>query len=182
MNAQSSATVSMSSVRSTTNWHKDLCRLRSGLRLRGRHRATVRPQSPCSFGRDQDNESCHLFLSAHGARAFLHVENVPRPQLKAGHILLRVVACGVCSTDLHIGEEELPPIRPQLIPGHKIVGEVVEGAAAELPLGIRVGVSWIGSVDTEGGHGIDWKWSARRGATATYDRAAISARFLRSLP
>src|ERR1039458_386662 len=104
--------------------------------------------------------------------SFLQMEDVLRPQLKAGHILLRVVACGVCRTDLHIVEEDLPPIRPQLIPGHQIVGAVVEGAAAELPLGIRVGVSWMGIVDTEGGHGIDWKWSARRGAAATYDRAA----------
>ena len=58
-----------------------------------------------------------VFPSAHTAPgAFIHVENIPRPQLKAGHILLRVVACGVCRTDLHIVEEDLPPIRPQLIP------------------------------------------------------------------
>src|ERR1700733_5517909 len=79
--------------------------------------------------------------------ASLHIEDVPRPQLEAGHVLLRVVACGVCRTDLHIVEKDLPPLRPRLIPGHQIVGEVVEGATAELPLGSRVGVSWMGGVD-----------------------------------
>ena len=64
-------------------------------------------------------------------------------------MLLRVLACGVCRTDLHIAEGDLPPVRPQLIPGHQIVGEVVAGATAELPLGTRVGVSWIGGVDGE---------------------------------
>ncbi|HVJ09204.1 MAG TPA: zinc-dependent alcohol dehydrogenase family protein [Acidisarcina sp.] len=78
---------------------------------------------------------------------FLQIEDVPRPQLTAGHVLLRVVACGVCRTDLHIVEKELPPLHPQIIPGHQIVGEVVEGATPELPLGSRVGVSWIGGVD-----------------------------------
>jgi propanol-preferring alcohol dehydrogenase len=79
--------------------------------------------------------------------SFLHIKDVPRPQLAAGHILLRVVACGVCRTDLHIVEGDLPALRPRLIPGHQIVGEVVEGATAELPLGTRVGVSWMGGVD-----------------------------------
>jgi propanol-preferring alcohol dehydrogenase len=44
-------------------------------------------------------------------------------------------------------EGDLPPLRPQLIPGHQIVGEVVEGATADLPLGTRAGVSWMGGVD-----------------------------------
>jgi propanol-preferring alcohol dehydrogenase len=79
--------------------------------------------------------------------SFLQVEEVPRPRLEAGHVLLRVVACGVCRTDLHIVEGELPPVQTRLIPGHQIVGEVVEGATAELPLGTRVGVSWMGGVD-----------------------------------
>lgn len=77
----------------------------------------------------------------------LQIKDVPQPQLKAGHVLLRVVACGVCRTDLHIVEGDLPAFRPQLIPGHQIVGEVVEGATAELALGTRVGVSWMGGVD-----------------------------------
>src|SRR5580658_244695 len=78
---------------------------------------------------------------------FLQVEEVPRPEPQAGYVLLRVLACGVCRTDLHIAEGDLPPILPHLIPGHQIVGEVVAGATAELPLGTRAGVSWIGGVD-----------------------------------
>jgi len=78
---------------------------------------------------------------------FFEIKDVPRPQLQAGYVLLRVVACGVCRTDLHIVEGDLPPLQPELIPGHQIVGEVVEGATAELPLGTRVGVSWMGGVD-----------------------------------
>ncbi len=93
-----------------------------------------------------------VFSSAHLAPAnFLEIKDVPRPQLKAGYLLLRVLACGVCRTDLHIVEGDLPPIKEHLIPGHQIVGEVVEGATAELPHGTRVGVSWIGGVD-----GVCW--------------------------
>ncbi|HXM20003.1 MAG TPA: zinc-dependent alcohol dehydrogenase family protein [Terriglobales bacterium] len=77
----------------------------------------------------------------------LRMEQVPQPQAKAGHVLLRVRACGVCRTDLHIVEGELPPRNKKLIPGHQIVGEIVEGATPELPIGTRVGVSWIGGVD-----------------------------------
>lgn len=77
----------------------------------------------------------------------LRIEEVARPELKAGHVLLRVRACGVCRTDLHIVEGELPVRQPGVIPGHQIVGEVVAGATSELPLGARVGVSWIGGTD-----------------------------------
>jgi propanol-preferring alcohol dehydrogenase len=78
---------------------------------------------------------------------FLQVKDVPKPQLIAGHVLLRVLACGVCRTDLHIAEGDLPALQAELIPGHQIVGEVVEGATSELKVGTRVGVSWMGGVD-----------------------------------
>jgi propanol-preferring alcohol dehydrogenase len=77
----------------------------------------------------------------------LRIVEVPKPELTPGHVLLRVLACGVCRTDLHIIEGELPPLRENLIPGHQIVGKVVEGATPELPTGTRVGVSWIGGTD-----------------------------------
>jgi propanol-preferring alcohol dehydrogenase len=77
----------------------------------------------------------------------LHIEDVARPLLQPGHVLLRVIACGVCRTDLHIVEGDLPALRQNLIPGHQIVGEVVEGATETLPLGSRVGVSWMGGTD-----------------------------------
>jgi propanol-preferring alcohol dehydrogenase len=61
--------------------------------------------------------------------------------------VIQVRACGVCRTDLHIVEGELPPQRRPLIPGHQIVGEIVAGSTPDLPLGARVGVSWIGGTD-----------------------------------
>ena len=77
----------------------------------------------------------------------LQIEQVLQPEPKAGEVLLRVRVCGVCRTDLHIVEAELPQRRQKLIPGHQIVGEVVKGATPELPVGTRVGVSWIGGTD-----------------------------------
>jgi propanol-preferring alcohol dehydrogenase len=79
----------------------------------------------------------------------LHIEDVPKPEPGAGQVLLRVRACGVCRTDLHIVEGELSPLRESLIPGHQIVGEVVSGGTPELSVGTRVGVSWIGGTDGE---------------------------------
>ena len=62
-------------------------------------------------------------------------------------MLLRVRACGVCRTDLHIVEGELPVRREALIPGHQIVGEIIGGRDRGFPAGTRVGVSWIGGID-----------------------------------
>jgi propanol-preferring alcohol dehydrogenase len=66
----------------------------------------------------------------------------PRP----GEVLIRVAACGVCRTDLHIVDGELPPRGHPVVPGHEIVGRVVEaGAGAErFGPGMRVGVPWLG--------------------------------------
>ena len=77
----------------------------------------------------------------------LRIEEISQPQPTNGQVLLRVRACGVCRTDLHIVEGELPPLKQPLVPGHQIVGDIVEGATPELPLGTRVGVSWIGGID-----------------------------------
>jgi alcohol dehydrogenase, propanol-preferring len=77
----------------------------------------------------------------------LKIEDIAKPSLQLGHVLLKVRACGVCRTDLHIVEGELAPRAATMIPGHQIVGEVVDGATADLPLGTRVGVSWIGGTD-----------------------------------
>jgi propanol-preferring alcohol dehydrogenase len=78
---------------------------------------------------------------------FLEIEDVSRPTLAPGCLLLKVIACGICRTDLHIVERDLPPLHPSIIPGHQIVGEVIEGATPELPIGTRVGVSWMGGTD-----------------------------------
>jgi propanol-preferring alcohol dehydrogenase len=68
------------------------------------------------------------------------VREVAAPEPRPGYVLLRVRACGVCRTDLHIVDGELPPRREAVIPGHQIVGEVAG-------TGARVGVSWIGGTD-----------------------------------
>ncbi len=77
----------------------------------------------------------------------LQIIDVADPRVRNGHVLLRVRACGVCRTDLHIVEGELPAKQLRLIPGHQIVGEVVDGAIADVPMGSRVGVSWVGGTD-----------------------------------
>jgi propanol-preferring alcohol dehydrogenase len=83
----------------------------------------------------------------HAPNQPLQIEDVPRPTVIPNHVLLRVIACGVCRTDLHIFEGDLPLIRNPLILGHQIVGEIIEGATPDLPTGTRVGVSWIGGTD-----------------------------------
>jgi propanol-preferring alcohol dehydrogenase len=77
----------------------------------------------------------------------LDIRDVPKLEAGSGQVLLRVRACGVCRTDLHIAEGELSARRRPLIPGHQIVGEVVNGTTSDLPPGTRVGVSWVGGVD-----------------------------------
>jgi propanol-preferring alcohol dehydrogenase len=79
--------------------------------------------------------------------AWVFIQDIPKPRLQPGEVLLKVLACGVCRTDLHIVEGDLTPVHPRIVPGHQIVGEVVEGATPELPVGARAGVSWIGGVD-----------------------------------
>ncbi|HEY6337384.1 MAG TPA: zinc-dependent alcohol dehydrogenase family protein [Candidatus Sulfotelmatobacter sp.] len=77
----------------------------------------------------------------------LVVSDAENPRPGPGQVLLRVRACGVCRTDLHIVEGELPPRQQRLIPGHQIVGDVVDGATDGLPAGSRAGVSWLGGTD-----------------------------------
>lgn len=69
----------------------------------------------------------------------------PVPQPSAGELLIAVIACGVCRTDLHVADGEIPAHYP-IIPGHEIVGHVVEiGATVEgFHVGQRVGVPWLG--------------------------------------
>ena len=68
------------------------------------------------------------------------------PQPATGEVLVRVRACGVCRTDLHILDGELPPHRSGVVPGHEVVGEVVaHGPGAQrFALGQRVGIPWLG--------------------------------------
>jgi propanol-preferring alcohol dehydrogenase len=73
-----------------------------------------------------------MVLSGRGA---LQLREVPVPRPAAGQVLVRVRACGVCRTDLHVVDGELPHPKPEVVPGHEIVGEVD---------GRRVGVPWLG--------------------------------------
>jgi propanol-preferring alcohol dehydrogenase len=82
-----------------------------------------------------------------GSRGSLAIVERTLPVPRPGEVLLRVRACGVCRTDLHIVDDELPPHRRPVIPGHQIVGEIAGGATTDRPLGMRVGVSWIASTD-----------------------------------
>lgn len=77
----------------------------------------------------------------------LEIRQMPVPEPHAGEVLLRVRACGVCRTDLHIVEGELPPLRADIIPGHQIVAEIAGGDRPDLLVGTRVGVCWIGGTD-----------------------------------
>src|SRR5215469_3859717 len=77
----------------------------------------------------------------------LRIGDVPQPQPGPGQVLLKIRACEVCRTDLHITEGELPQRLNPLIPGHQIVGDIIAGGTDELPLGTRVGVSWVGGID-----------------------------------
>ncbi len=79
----------------------------------------------------------------------LTVRDVPRPQPGPGDVLIQVEACGVCHSDLHVTEGDQPALKAitkaQLIPGHEVVGRVVEKGAEvkDLAIGDRVGVAWL---------------------------------------
>jgi alcohol dehydrogenase, propanol-preferring len=68
-----------------------------------------------------------------------------RPQPGPGEVLVRVSACGVCRTDLHLAEGDLAPRRPLVVPGHEVVGVVEErgDGAQRFALGERVGIAWL---------------------------------------
>src|SRR6266571_4181067 len=76
----------------------------------------------------------------------LQETDLPRPRAGAGQVLVGISACAVCRTDLHVVDGELPNPKLPLIPGHEIVGRVLEaGAGADrFQPGDRVGIPWLG--------------------------------------
>lgn len=79
----------------------------------------------------------------------LELRDVPMPQPGPGDVLVRVRCCGVCRTDLHVIEGELPPRKSPIIPGHQIVGVVERRGenAQRFPVGARVGIAWLHHTD-----------------------------------
>lgn len=70
---------------------------------------------------------------------------LPTPEPGAGEVLVRVHACGVCRTDLHVVDGDIRDGRYPVVPGHQIVGDVVAlGRGANSTLGARIGISWLG--------------------------------------
>jgi propanol-preferring alcohol dehydrogenase len=84
-----------------------------------------------------------MVLDAPGTPLVMREGAVPRPG--AGEVLVEVEACGVCRTDLHVVDGELPHPKLPIVPGHEIVGRVAAvGAGVDIPLRQRVGIPWLG--------------------------------------
>ncbi|HEU4653949.1 MAG TPA: zinc-dependent alcohol dehydrogenase family protein [Steroidobacteraceae bacterium] len=82
-------------------------------------------------------------LHAHHQSLVEERREIPEPQ--RGQLLLRVRACAVCRTDLHVIDGELANPTLPIVPGHEIVGEVIRsGADVDVPIGTRLGVPWLG--------------------------------------
>jgi len=75
----------------------------------------------------------------------LEFTNAPDPEPRGDQVLVRVTACGVCRTDLHVIEGELPPRKSPVIPGHQVVGviERMGERATRFKIGARVGIPWL---------------------------------------
>jgi propanol-preferring alcohol dehydrogenase len=87
-----------------------------------------------------------LAMRLHAPRQPLQPDSIPVPEPGPGQVLIRVRACGVCRTDLHVVDGELPDPKLPIVPGHEIAG-VVEArgpGARRFAEGGRVGVPWLG--------------------------------------
>ncbi|MGF6312396.1 propanol-preferring alcohol dehydrogenase [Bradyrhizobium sp. i1.8.4] len=85
-----------------------------------------------------------MVLAARGAPLVLTER--PDPVPGAGEVRVKVSACGVCRTDLHLVDGELPDLSYPIVPGHEVVGRIdaLGDGVTELAIGIRVGVPWLG--------------------------------------
>lgn len=82
-----------------------------------------------------------------GADHRLRLVDIPVPEPSPTQVLIRVSVCGVCRTDLHVVDGDLPNVPDKIIPGHEIVGTVTAlgGRVEDLQIGDRVGVPWLGA-------------------------------------
>jgi propanol-preferring alcohol dehydrogenase len=94
-------------------------------------------------------KACLLYSPARVETNPLEFTDAPDPVPQNDEVLVRVAACGVCRTDLHVVEGELPPRKSPLIPGHQIVGRVEKLGAqvSRLSVGDRVGIPWLHHTD-----------------------------------
>jgi len=127
-----------------------------------------------------------------GSRRGLVCEHVMLPKPREEELLLRVLACGVCRTDLHLLDGELAHVRYPVTPGHEIVGRVVERGARVTgwPTGSRVGVPWLGwtcgvcSLCTRGQENLcpnaQFTGATRDGGYA--DHVIVDSRYCLSIP
>jgi len=79
----------------------------------------------------------------------LHLRDLPDPEPGLGEVRVRVLACGVCRTDLHVIEGDLPPHKLPIVPGHQVVGIVdrLGPGTARFKLGDRIGIAWLRHTD-----------------------------------
>jgi propanol-preferring alcohol dehydrogenase len=94
-------------------------------------------------------KACFLRAPARIETNPLEIGELPKPEPGPGEILVRVEVCGVCRTDLHVIEGELPSKKSPVIPGHQAVGHVAAtgAGAGRLSIGSRVGVAWLHKTD-----------------------------------
>ncbi|HKW97901.1 MAG TPA: zinc-dependent alcohol dehydrogenase family protein [Bryobacteraceae bacterium] len=90
-------------------------------------------------------KACLLRAPAPVSTNPLAVTDVPAPEPRGDQVLVRVEACGVCRTDLHVVEGELAPRKSPLIPGHQVVGAIerMGERARRFSIGARVGIPWL---------------------------------------
>ena len=82
----------------------------------------------------------------------LQLRDVEKPRPSKGQLLVQIITCAVCRTDLHVADGELPDPKLPLIPGHQIVGfveEIGEEVNSKFKVGDRVGIPWLGWTDGE---------------------------------
>lgn len=105
----------------------------------------------------------------HGNRRGLTADEIPRPEPGPLQVRIAVSVCGVCRTDLHVVDDELPAARRPIVPGHEIVGrvEALGPGVSGLAIGDRVGVPWLGSTCGECG-------PCRRGSENLCDRPGLT--------
>ena len=85
----------------------------------------------------------------------------PVPQALGHEVVVRVLACGICRTDMHIIDGELPPHRPAVVPGHEVVGQVAGRTQDRAKLSLALGQQLSEAGRKAAVVGVHWKTSLR---------------------